>query len=204
MPGALAAVADPRSDGFSGALNVVRYLTSHDHERVQHELDLAEWPPDAALRRQQLGAALLLTAPGLPMIWMGTEFGESLPKSLDPQPIRWNLLTKRGPATLRETFARLIALRLATPALTSNTIEILSAQSDPPVLAFQRWTEEGQIVVVAANLRDEQCDAVEIPNWPAEGAWRDVTRNETLTVTGGTWQIDLAPSEVRIFRNGAE
>jgi len=67
---------DGKFQGFAGATSVVNYLASHDRERTLTELGDRGIFDQAAFQRAKLGAVLLMTAMGLPMIWMGDEFGE--------------------------------------------------------------------------------------------------------------------------------
>jgi 1,4-alpha-glucan branching enzyme len=67
-----------------------------------------------------------MTAMGIPMLWMGEEFGEYQQKSEDvtkPQKITWFLLSGDQNHDLFEYYQKLIALRLQTPALQSDNIK---------------------------------------------------------------------------------
>ena len=75
-------VIDCKRQGFMGATNVINYLTNHDHERLMVELGNQEILDEAAFKRLKLGAVLLMTAVGVPMIWMGQEFGDYHPQNL--------------------------------------------------------------------------------------------------------------------------
>ncbi|NES94074.1 MAG: alpha-amylase, partial [Desertifilum sp. SIO1I2] len=85
---------DARRQNYpEGASKVVNYLTNHDRDRLLANLGNHQIFDDAAFRRAKLGAVLLLTASGLPLIWMGEEFGmdtRSTPN--EPQNLKWSLL----------------------------------------------------------------------------------------------------------------
>jgi 1,4-alpha-glucan branching enzyme len=196
----IAHVLDPRRDGFGGAFNVVNYIDNHDHERVMWELGQTAKLFDApAFRRIKLGAALLLTAPGVPMIYMGQEFGESAAKTTDWQKIDWSLLQNQTNADLMRYYAGLIGLRTHTPALQSNTFEMIFADAGRSIFAFKRWDNSGGIAVVVANLNDDYEGAVEIGNWPVDGMWHEHVYNYDVQVQGGVLKDSLAQSEVKIF-----
>ena len=60
----------------------------------------------AAFKRAKLGATLVITAMGVPMIWMGEEFGEYKHKTLDPAPLDWRLLDNDPNAGTASTLSR--------------------------------------------------------------------------------------------------
>ena len=69
-----------------------------------------------------LGTALMMTCVGIPMIWMGEEFGEYKPKTVDPAKLDWSLLKNDENSSLLELVRGLIALRKQTHALFTNNI----------------------------------------------------------------------------------
>lgn len=200
---ALARVLDPHGEGYSGAMNVVNYLDNHDRDHIfwtlSHTGNLSE---EVALQRMRLGAALLLTAPGIPMVWMGQEFGQNSEKSLDPHPLDWQLLDDASHADLFHHYQQLIALRTSTPALQSNTFEQLYADEERGLFAFKRWDDAGGIVVVLANLEPTFGGDVVIPNWPAGENWQECLNEYSPTLTDGALHDSLGESEVKIYRNG--
>ena len=56
------------------------------------------------------------------MIWMGEEFGEYKPKTVDPAKLDWSLLKNDENSSLLELVRGLIALRKQTHALFTNNI----------------------------------------------------------------------------------
>lgn len=192
-------VLDPRRDGFSGAFNVVNYLDNHDQDRVIWQLDQSQVTSDAALRRVRLGAGLLLTSPGAPMIWMGQEFGENAPKSMDWQRINWTLLADPAHKALWDAYQKLITLRVATTTLQSNTFEGIWADHDLGVIAYKRWDESGGVVVVVANLHDEDVEGITIGNWPGDGEWCDHLTDGQITVAEEKVTLTLLPSDIRVY-----
>jgi 1,4-alpha-glucan branching enzyme len=55
----------------------VNFISSHDNQRLLYQLSQQLIFDDLAFERIKLAATLLMTAMGVPMVWMGTEFGES-------------------------------------------------------------------------------------------------------------------------------
>jgi 1,4-alpha-glucan branching enzyme len=200
----LIGVMDPRKDGFSGAFNVVNYIDNHDRERVMWEIgQTAHLFDDPAFRRNKLGLALLMTAAGIPMIYMGQEFGESAAKTTDWQRIDWSLLQNERNADLMRYYAGLIYLRKTNRALQSNTFEAIHVDRERCIFAFKRWEDVGGIVVVVANLRDVFAGEVKIGNWPGDGKWHEYTDNYDVEVHGGVLTDSLAESEVKIYVRSA-
>ena len=197
---AIVDVMDPDRDGFGGAFNVVNYLDNHDHERVMRLLgDVAKTFDGPAFRRNKLGAALLLTAPGAPMIWMGQESGQYMQKTIDWERLDWTLLRNQDNADLMHYYAGLIALRKNTPALTSNTFECIWADAERSILAFKRWNMEGNVVVVVANLQGKYEGEIEIWNFPYDGKYHEYVYNYDVEIVHGVLSDSLAESEVKIY-----
>lgn len=198
---ALIGVIDPRRDGFASAQNVVNYIDNHDQERIMWQLGEAGWIDDPAFRRMKMGAAILLTAPGMPMIWMGEEFGESAPRTghITRQPIDWALLQNERNADLRNFFQGLIAMRKNVPALRGDTFDVVHQDTERCIMAYKRWNDAGSVVVVVANLQDKFGGEVTIPNWPGDGKWHEYINNYDVEANGGALTDSLAESEVKIY-----
>ncbi len=197
---ALLHVIDPRNDGFSGAFNVVNYIDNHDHDRILWLLgEAAKTFDEAAFRRVKMGSALLFTSPGVPMIWMGQEFGESAPKTLGWQRLDWSLLQNQRNADLERYYSGLIFLRKTTHALQGNTFECIWQANDRCIFAYKRWDDAGGEVVVVANLKDSYAGEVRVGNWPGDGKWHEFINNYDVEIHGGELVDKLAESEVKIY-----
>ena len=192
---------DGRQDGFASPYNTVHYLNNHDQERTMHLLGTAANTfDDAAFRRAKLGATLLLTSPGIPMLWMGEEFGQSNDKSLDPRPLHWELLESERNQGLFQHYKHLIQLRKSLPALYSDTFEVILDDPGRGLIAFKRWNAEGNVVVVVANLTHQYAGGFEIGDAGLEdGQWREVLYDYETTVHGGRLADTLAESEAKIY-----
>jgi len=169
-------VLDPRRQGYEAATNVINYLATHDREHVMRELCDRSIFGEAAFQRAKLGAVLLMTAMGVPMLWMGEEFGESKRKSesvTQPKKIAWSLLEKDLNQDLFEYYKKLIALRKKNPALQSDNIKFFHEDPEAKVLAYSRWNEKGSRVVVVANFSDSFLSKYKVPNFPATGIWHE-------------------------------
>lgn len=189
-----------RGDGFESPYNTIHYLNNHDQERTMRMLgEAANTFDDAAFRRNKLGATLLLTAPGIPMLWMGEEFGQTTPRSIDSQPLDWSLLKNKRNQGLRDHYAHLISLRKSNPALQSDTYEPLADMPGRGIIAFKRWNDGGNEVVVVANLMPQYAGEVEITTGLEDGTWHEAIFNYDVQVEGGRLVDVLAESEAKIY-----
>jgi 1,4-alpha-glucan branching enzyme len=160
-------------------LTRVIYTESHDdvaNDRVR--LPEAIKPGDAGSwwseKRATLGSALVLTSPGIPMLFQGQELLED----------RWfddTVALDWGKAGTHEGIVRLhhdlIALRRGgrgtTRGLRGEQVEILRADDRAKLLAFHRWHEggRGDDVVVVANFTAQPIRDLRL-GFPAVGRWR--------------------------------
>jgi 1,4-alpha-glucan branching enzyme len=157
----------------------VIYTESHDEvangkARIPHEIapdDNSHW---AAQKRATLGAALVLTAPGIPMLFQGQEFlqGEWFQ---DTVPLDWDQSREfRGIVRL---WRDLIRLRLdrdgVSAGLTGRHVEVRRIDEEHNIVAFHRWAEggSGDDVVVVANFAHEPRGPYRI-GFPRPGRWR--------------------------------
>jgi len=192
---------DGRQDGFPSSFNTVHYLTNHDELRVMYRLgEKANTFDEAVFQRAKLGATLLLTAPGLPMIWMGEEFGQATDKSMDPRPLQWELLANQNNKQLHEHYKALIALRKRNPALYSDSFEAVCNDPERGVIAFKRWNDDGNVVIVAANLKPEYAGEFRLAEIGLQdGTWHETVYGYDIPVQGGQLIDTLAESEGKVY-----
>jgi 1,4-alpha-glucan branching enzyme len=192
-------VLDAKRQGFMGATNIVNYMTNHDHNHVMAELADKGIFDEDAFRRRKLGAVMVMTAVGVPMFWMGEEFGEYKPKTPDSAKIDWTLLSGDLNKSLFEYYKGLIRLRKSNHALYTNNIEFFHENPEAKVIAFTRWNDEGSRVVVVANFSDSYLAGYTVPNFPSDGTWHEWTGNYDVEVGGGTLMTDLGEFEAKVF-----
>jgi 1,4-alpha-glucan branching enzyme len=189
---------DARRLGFPAPANVVNFLANHDHERVLRELGDAGLVGEEAFRRARLGAALLMTAFGIPMLWMGQEFGEHTAKTVDRNKLIWRLLEVEENRALREHYRSLIALRRSHPALSSPNLEFVLRDDERRLLAFRRWSDAGDEAVVVVNFSGDFHGGVPVPV-PVDGPWHEWTRDYDAVAEGGALRVDLGAREAHVF-----
>ena len=176
-----------RAPGFRDAWRAVQYVESHDEvyrDRNPRIASLAAGGGDTrtwhARSRARVATGLILTAPGIPMLFMGQEFYEDKRWADDVPNHRGTLLYWDGLASDRSMidfhrFTReLIWLRRKHPALCGEGIRTILMENGARILAFQRWVEGvGRDVVVIASLNERTLYGYQIP-FPAPGRWFEV------------------------------
>lgn len=160
------------------AFKRVIYTESHDEDangsaRVPEEI----WPGYAdswpSRKRAALGAALVLTAPGIPMLFQGQELVEGQWFS-DEDPVDWS--RRHRFAGLLRLHRDLIALRRngddSTRGLRGPNVTTHHVDAETKVLAYHRWLDGGprDDVLVAVNLSAEARADTRI-GVPRAGRW---------------------------------
>ncbi|MBW4612107.1 MAG: alpha-amylase [Desmonostoc vinosum HA7617-LM4] len=195
-------ILDPKQQGYAIATNVINYIATHDRERLLKELGDRSIFDKAAFARDKLAAVLLMTAMGIPMLWMGEEFGEYQPKSesvTQPQKINWSLLANDQNRNLFTYYKKLIVLRRQNPALQSNNIDFFYENAEAKVLAYTRWNNQVSHVVVVANFSDQDLIKHEIPNFPEVEYWQDWFGNREIEIGEDDLVTDLPSYTAKIF-----
>jgi 1,4-alpha-glucan branching enzyme len=163
---------------FLNAFERVIYTESHDEvangkARVPEEVDPGKASSWAARKKSALGAALIFTAPGIPMIFQGQEFLED-DWFRDQDPLDWT--KKQRFAGVFRLYQDLIRLRLnrdgQTAGLCGQEVSVYHVNNDPKVLAYHRWEHggPGDSVLVVANFFTQPQLEYSI-GFPADGEW---------------------------------
>lgn len=189
----------PHRQGFMGASNVVNYLSNHDHDRLMVKLGNSEILGQAAFRRLRLGVALMMTAVGVPMLWMGDEFGEYKEKTIESAKIDWQLLENEDNRRLFNWVKGLIALRKRSHALRTSNIDFFYDDPDSRVLGYVRWNNKGSQVAVLANCSDQYLADYTVTHFPKSGTWHEWTRDYDLAVAGAELTLDLPENEAKVL-----
>lgn len=166
--------------------NRVVYTESHDEvangkARIPEEI----WPGNVnnwfSKKRSALGAALALTAPGIPMLFQGQEFLEDR-WFHDKDPLEWERVAQfEGLVTF---YQDLIYLRRnvhgTTAGLCGQNIHVYHVNNEDKIIAFRRWAEggAGDDVVVVVNMANRTHEAYRL-GFPAAGTWRVRLNSDT-------------------------
>ncbi|MBX0327985.1 DUF3459 domain-containing protein [Oscillochloris sp. ZM17-4] len=140
--------------------------------------------------------ALLLTAPGVPSIYYGSEWGIGGVKGADDWPLRPRLTLAEAERDalhpdLPAVIAQLAALRHATPALRRGDYTQLHVAHEQ--LAFARRLD-GQVAIVAVNAAATPCRLDLRVDLPDGGALSDaLAPGRTVIVRGGQIALEVPP-----------
>jgi 1,4-alpha-glucan branching enzyme len=136
-----------------------------------------------ARSRSRVAMAVVLTAPGIPQLFMGQEFFEDKPWDEDvdaPNRINWaGLDAGEKPMSDFLRFTQdAIGLRWRQPALRADVVNAFHINDENRVLAFQRLDFAGaRDVIVVASLNDTTYDGYRI-GFPAGGTWLEVFNSD--------------------------
>ncbi len=212
----VAAVARAVTHTYHHPFDRVIYIESHDEvangkARITTEVQADNPGGWDAQKRATLGAVLVLTAPGIPMLFQGQEFLED-EWFRDTVPLDWERAWAFRDIT--QMFRDLIGLRRnldgTTPGLCGPGTTIVPVDDDAGLLAYLRSTDDDRHVLVALNLTaDPVRGEVGLPG----GHWRLVFNSDArrysqvfgdhptpdLHVQDGRALLDLGPWSAAIF-----
>ena len=173
------AVRDAIAHRYNGAFERVIYTESHDedangHARVPEEI----WPGNAdgyfSQKRSTLGAALVFTVPGIPMIFQGQEFLEDRYFD-DHVELDWSKANRYS--GIVNLYRDLIHLRRNwfnnTRGLRGQFLHVHHVNDADKVIAFHRWDQggPGDDVVVVLNMANRSYSSYSL-GWPRSGLWK--------------------------------
>ncbi|MFI5302416.1 MAG: alpha-amylase family glycosyl hydrolase [Polyangiales bacterium] len=153
------------------------FLEDHDTvgnggARLPDQIDSADPTSLHARRVDLLGATLLLTAPGVPMIFMGEE--SLATGTFDDPPSPLATPTAQG-LQVRAFWKDAIALRTntagGTGGLSDMSIDVFHRNDGAKVIAYRRYGTSGEDVIVILNLMNKSYASYDI-GAPAAGPWR--------------------------------
>ncbi|AEW02664.1 1,4-alpha-glucan branching protein [Niastella koreensis] len=165
---------------FNGdAFQRVIYTESHDDvangkTRVPEEITPGDAQSWFAKKRSVLGAVLVFTAAGIPMIFQGQEFVEGGWFD-DTRPLDWSKFSDfKGIARLyRDCISLRRNMEGLTKGLSGQHTRIIHVNNEDKVIAFHRWYEGGpkdSTIVVLNFMNKEHKDYV--IGVPEEGVWK--------------------------------
>jgi 1,4-alpha-glucan branching enzyme len=181
-----------------------RVIYTENHDQVGHPPGQSRLPsmidvndPESlfAKKRSTLAAAIMLTSPGIPMIFQGQEM---LPTNIDfrrPEDPKFKGIV--------QMYRDLIALRrnLAgkTRGLTGQNLNVFHANNSNKTLAYHRWENggPGDDVVVVANFSNAPMQSLNI-GFPRQGRWHVLFNSgasvyDPAFVKGDSFDTDANP-----------
>jgi 1,4-alpha-glucan branching enzyme len=147
----------------SGGDPFARLLYIEDHDtvgnggaRLPSLIDAADPESWASRRLSILGGVLLMTSPGVPMLFMGEEYLAT--GTFANPPAALAAPTANG-ALVRAFYKDMIALRRDTASttggLTDANVDIIQRNDAAKVIAYRRYGASGQDVIVIVNLMNK-------------------------------------------------
>ncbi len=161
------------------ALGRVIYTESHDEvANGKQRIPEMIWPGHAdsafSKKRSTLGAALVMTAPGIPMLFQGQELLEN-GYFTDQVPVDW---------TKKTTFSGILAMYRDLIGLRKNTanttrglrgqhVNVFHVNDNNKVIAFHRWDQggAGDDTIVVLNFSSQAFTQYDI-GLPRGGGWK--------------------------------
>jgi 1,4-alpha-glucan branching enzyme len=155
----------------------LNYTESHNEvtdggQRLTMLIDPSAPTSWLALKKSTLGAAILFTSPGVPMIFQGQEFVENEPLVVN-MPLQWHLATQFG--SIRELWANLAEARKNaggnTPSLNGDGLNIYQIDNTNKLIAYERFDSQtpGTAVIVANFTGETETDMT--VGFPSAGVW---------------------------------
>lgn len=190
---------DPTRMGYANVTSVTNFLANHDQNRLFRKLGERGILDAELYTRAKLGALILMTAVGVPMIWMGEEFGEHVFMSEQSNKINWTLLENEPNKELFNYYKVLIGLRTTNTAFQTTNIQFFHEDSNSGVLCFHRYDDAGISAAIVLNLSDDDLDNYTIPNFPIDGTWREWTKNYEIDTAANQLTTNLLRREGLVF-----
>jgi 1,4-alpha-glucan branching enzyme len=176
----IGAVRDALIGDYNGdAMQRLLYIETHDTAgndgaRLPVRIDAADPTSYAARKRAMLAAGVLLTAPGVPMLFMGQEMLEDTKFVPAPAPLDWTKSTTNAP--VRAFYKDMIRLRRdldgVSGGLRGTNITVTQVNDSPgnKVLVYRRWNKAGDDVMVVANFGAKKYTRYDV-GVPAAATW---------------------------------
>jgi len=170
---------------FDHAWRAVTCIENHDlvlagrEPRIPTLADPSNHRSWYARSRSRVAIAVLLTAPGIPQLFMGQEFLEGQPwdvKPNGPNLLSWDGLDAASDSAMRDhlRFTRdLIHLRRNLPALRGDNLHAFYCSDADRILAYHHWRGgTGDDVIVVVSFAEATFHDYEI-GFPAAGIWAE-------------------------------
>jgi 1,4-alpha-glucan branching enzyme len=193
------------SHGYTAPDNLVNYAESHDEERLMYKNENFGYASGSynvktiatGLKRQELVAAFLLTAPGPKMIWEFGERGYDITidyngRTGDKDP-HWEYMADPLRKALYNAYAKLIKMKIKNDVFNTSNIQYVAGG----YLKSIALTGTGTNVMVVGNFDVvTQTGAV---TFPSAGTYYDYMSGASITVPTALTSVTLAPGEYHIY-----
>ena len=208
----------------------VTYTETHDlvgnlngagNQRLPTRIQPADPAGFYARKRSMLAAAVTMTMPATPMLFMGQEM-LAVQQFADNNPLDWSRTVTYSNVVnfYRDLVHQRRNLDGASPGLTGPNVTSHVVRNDAPwkLLAFHRWGSgvDDQVMVIM-NFTSTAIPSYSINTWPASGNWyvnlnSDWTRyggdfgnygSSVVNVSGSSGNISIGPYSVLVLSRQA-
>ena len=190
-----------------------RVIYTENHDQVGHPpgqdrlptiIDVNNHEGVFAKKRSTLAAAVMLTSPGVPMIFQGQEMLETRSFGFNtPTNMPFSRADDPNFKGIVQMYRDLIALRRnltgKTRGLTGQNLNVFHADNGNKTLAYHRWENggPGDDVVVVANFSNVPMQGLNI-GFPRQGQWHvlfnsGATVYDSTFVNGDTFDVTANP-----------
>lgn len=204
---------------YSETHDLVGSLNGAGAQRLPTRIQSADPTGFYARKRSLLAAAIVMTTPGIPMLFMGQEMLATA-QFADNSPLDWSRVTNHWPVV--NFYRDLIRLRRnldgASLGLTGPNISWHVQDNTAKVLAFHRWgAGPNDQVMVVLNCSNTSLTNYSVSGFPANGTWHvnlnsDWTRygvdfgnrgSTTVQVSGSAGSVSVGPYSALILSRTA-
>jgi 1,4-alpha-glucan branching enzyme len=200
--GQLAGALQHGAFNFPFRWQVVEYLESHDvvdvthgdrQQRIPRLADSTNAHSWFATSRSRVAAGLLMTAPGIPMLFMGQEFLEDKFWTDNNDVFPGHLIFWEGletNKTMKDYFQfmkELVWIRRRLPGLRGESINVYYVHEIDRIIAYHRWIEGvGRDVVVVCSLNESTFWSYDL-GFPQPGQWLEVFNSDVYERWVNPW-----------------
>lgn len=200
---------------YSETHDLVGALNGSGAQRLPVRIQPANATSYYARKRSMLAAAIIMTSPGIPMIFMGQEM-LTTNQFADNVPLDWTRVNTYS--NVWSFYHDLIRLRRnldgVSWGLTGPNISWHAVDNTTKLLAFHRWgAGPNDQVMVVINCANTQINNYQINGFPVDGTWFTTLNSDWKTygpdfgevgssmvqVSGGSGSVTIAPYSVLIL-----
>jgi len=185
--------------GFDHGWRAVTCVENHDlvmagrNPRVPSLADAPDPHSWYGRSRTRVASAILLTAPGIPQLFMGQEFLEEKPWDTNPAGpdlIGWAELQGGADPAMRDhlRFTQdLLSLRRTAPALRGDNVHAFYVSDTDRVLAYHRWIDGvGEDVIVVTTFAEATWWNYAL-GLPCAGRWQEIFNSDVYDNWVNPW-----------------
>ena len=179
--------------GYSFVTGPVNYIESHDENRLIYQSTQFQGHSFLdACKRSKIGATILFTSHGVPMLYQGQEFAQNAPTRDSfgypiAQPLQWNNLNDSLSLDLNNHYKKVINLRNDYSVLKEPPLNIRYIDNSNKILSYWRENQNEKVVVVI-NL-DTQPHSINL-EFPNNGLWEEKLQDFSIDIES-SWYGDF-------------